>query len=199
MIDNAKGCPAFLKNKEEGREQPSSPSRHVHLASPPLPSRPIARPLRLLHLRSSPFHPARDPTLFRTSIPLSLSLRFLFSSTSAPSLTFRFATARILNRAYYLRAIIIPKTNSYFLLRNRKLINQSSRAGAPGFASLKKVARRPGGPRMRARACRQWTRVHLRDSNGRNFLWNFVIMGSLLARLARPKALALAPLCASPG
>jgi len=34
-----------------------------------------------------------------------------------------------------------------------------------------------------ARACRQWTRVHLRDSNGRNFLWNFVIMGSLLARV----------------
>lgn len=86
--------------------------------------------------------------------------------------------ARILNRDHYLRAIIIPKTNSYFLLRNRKLINQSSLLTGPTcFWLLRESCDASPGVGVR----RQWTRVHLRDSNGRNFLWEFVIMGSLLA------------------
>lgn len=80
-----------------------------------------------------------------------------------------FTHLRILNRTHYLRAIIMPKTNSYFLLRNQKLINQSSRGVAVGsflfFFFLK---------RGQDNAVRPF-----KDSNGRNFLWNFVIMGSL--------------------
>lgn len=135
LIDNVqKGVPSFEKQRERANNPPRPRGTSSFLVL--LPSLPPPPPFRL----------------FRTSIPRALP--FLFSSTR-PFSPFRLAAARILNRAHYLRAIIIPKTNSYFLLRNRKLINQSSRSPGPRrgpiLAPLKKLRVGPGAP--------VWTRV----------------------------------------
>ena len=126
--------------------------------------------LSLSHRQGGPTIKPFSPSLSLLSPPLSLSLSlslsfslFTFCSSRLLSLSFvRSATirslfssfflhppflfvssepARILNRDHYLRAIIIPKTNSYFLLRNRKLINQSSLLSlASAFGSFKSCA-----------------------------------------------------------
>lgn len=95
------------KNKEKGRATLLA-LKAVHLLFALLPSLPSSLPFRL----------------FRTSI---LSARFPFFFPP-PALSLRFASPQhgFLIGPIISRAIIIPKTNSYFLLRNRKLINQSS-------------------------------------------------------------------------
>lgn len=72
----------------------------------------------------------------------ALFFRSLFHSLQqepSPVSLHHYSVRRILNRTHYLRAIIISKTNSYFLLWNRKLINQSSRR-VPPFGSFKRVS-----------------------------------------------------------
>ena len=90
--------------------------------------------------------PSSSSSSFPFSPPFLFFRSFLPPSLSSSS-SFGREPARILNRDHYLRAIIIPKTNSYFLLRNRKLINQSSLALSLSPAMLLaplRVARGPG-------------------------------------------------------
>lgn len=102
----------FRKTK---RKQPSSPSRQSTFSSPSFSLyRPRTLPFRLFRFS------ARFPFFFP---PPALSLRFA-------SLQHGFLIGPIISRA-----IIIPKTNSYFLLRNRKLINQSSHWPRRGWRS----------------------------------------------------------------
>lgn len=163
---DAKGCSTgpsraeseFCKTKRKG-SQPSSPSRQILLASLALPPAggggggPVSNhSLRLASFHSSPpllslFLPSFERSGTVRSRPfLSLPPPPPLSSLSSSS-SFGREPARILNRDHYLRAIIIPKTNSYFLLRNRKLINQSSLALSLSPAMLLaplRVARGPG-------------------------------------------------------